>query len=111
MPGNEEVPAYAASWRHAVRMASGYAVGYTSRFGTSSRRHHVGAMLRTRFHASCGASRKRKPACSPAFRAAVAKVAELVDAPALGAGGAARGGSSPPFRTKPARTGKRAHLF
>src|SRR6266550_3269844 len=28
-----------------------------------------------------------------------AKVAELVDAPALGAGGAARGGSSPPFRT------------
>ena len=35
----------------------------------------------------------------------IAKVAELVDAPALGAGGAARGGSSPPFRTKPAPTG------
>ena len=33
-----------------------------------------------------------------------AKVAELVDAPALGAGGATRGGSSPPFRTTRQRT-------
>ncbi len=29
-----------------------------------------------------------------------AKVAELADAPDLGSGGATRGGSSPPFRTK-----------
>ena len=35
----------------------------------------------------------------PMASAGTAKVAELVDAPALGAGGAARGGSSPPFRT------------
>src|SRR3546814_1479451 len=33
------------------------------------------------------------------WRADIAKVAELVDAPALGAGAARRGGSSPPFRT------------
>ena len=82
----------------AVAMAGGNAVGYTSRFGTRSRRHPVGAMPRTRTtrHAvppNC------HPASSPTSRAAFAKVAELVDAPALGAGGAARGGSSPPFRT------------
>src|SRR5438132_14371265 len=35
--------------------------------------------------------------------ASTAKVAELVDAPALGAGGVTRGGSNPPFRTSCAR--------
>ena len=38
-----------------------------------------------------------------------AKVAELVDAPALGAGGATLGGSSPPFRTIGAAGGHGTH--
>src|SRR3546814_3152435 len=45
-------------------------------------------------------SRTRRVRCAlRRWRADIAKVAELVDAPALGAGAARRGGSSPPFRT------------
>src|SRR3546814_10682602 len=45
-------------------------------------------------------SRARRVRCAlRRWRADIAKVAELADAPALGAGAARRGGSSPPFRT------------